>query len=112
MSEKEVEEIFDRLVNEQTGEIPWSSFLYASFDNTMLNKKALLSVFKYLNTDKEKEISFESLKKTFMRRGHNFQTEDQIDKMLIDAGIKPFYLDNEEDMLNQLTNINISLNPS
>ena len=72
---EEIKDIFDKLVDPKTNEIPWSSFLYACIEKSLVTKSSLVPLYKYLNTDFEKEISYESLRKTFMRRGHNFKTE-------------------------------------
>ena len=72
---EEIKDIFEKLVDRKTNEIPWSSFLYACIEKSLVTKSSLVPLYKYLNTDFEKEISYESLRKTFMRRGHNFKTE-------------------------------------
>jgi Ca2+-binding EF-hand superfamily protein len=68
--------------------VTWSSFLYASFDDKILSKENLKGVFKFLDSDQNGYLTYESFKNAFQRRGHKFKN-CQIDEMLQEAGLSP-----------------------
>ena len=83
ITEDEIADIFERMADPDKGEITWTSFLYASLDRRILNSKNLKSLFKFLDSDENDYLTYESLKRALIRRGH----KDHIDEVLKEAGL-------------------------
>lgn len=69
------------------GEINYSEFVSGTLDRSLLSKDNLLKVFKYLDSQGEDELSYDSLKRAFQRRGDFHESEFQ--KMMLEINITP-----------------------
>lgn len=65
IEQDEIEDIYDRVKDPFKKEITWTSFLYASFDDRILSKQNLKGVFKFLDSEENGYITYESFKSAF-----------------------------------------------
>ena len=54
---------------DQNGEINYSEFISGALDRTLLSRDNLWKVFKYLDSQDQEVLTYESLKQSFKRRG-------------------------------------------
>ena len=54
---------------DQNGEINYSEFISGTLDRNLLSKENLWKVFKYLDTNGDEKLTYDSLKQAFQRKG-------------------------------------------
>ena len=82
---EELDEIIRRVDFDKNGEINYSEFVSGTLDRNLLSKDNLYKVFKYMDTDNTDLLTYDSLKKAFLRRG-DFLIDD-FTRMMEDVGL-------------------------
>jgi hypothetical protein len=84
--DEDINEIIKKVDFDHNGEINYSEFVSGTLDRSLLSKDNLWKVFKYLDTENIELLTYDSLMRTFKRKG-DFDLE-AFNKMMTEVGIE------------------------
>ena len=83
----DIDDIMKRVDFDENGEINYSEFVSGTLDRSLLSRENLLKVFKYLDSQAHEVLTYDSLMRSFERRG-DFNLEE-FNKMMAEINILP-----------------------